>query len=188
MYLKKNTYFLMRHGEAEQNVTNIISSSETEKNNPPHLTERGIEQAKKSAEKLAKERIDYIYASPYTRTMETTEVISRELGLEVVKDERLRETETGELDGKPLEDWEKFFEDKNKLTTPPPGGESMMDVRHRVEEFLDEMDEKYEGKKILIVSHGDPLLLMESALRRVTGKEIFEISYPKTGDYKKLGN
>ena len=56
----------------------------------------------------------------------------------------------------------------------------MMDVRRRVEGFLGEIHDKYEGKRILIVSHGDPLLFMESVLRGTTGKEMFETNYPET--------
>jgi len=186
-YLKKNTYFLMRHGEGTQNVAGIISSSHTEKKNPPHLTENGIEQVKESTEKLAEEKIDYIFASPYMRTMETADIVADKLGLDISKEERLRETETGEFDGKSYADWAKFFEGKDELTVSPPGGESMMDVRARVEDFLDGIHEKFEGKNILIVSHGDPLLMMESVLRGVVGKEIFNLSYPETGGFKKLG-
>src|SRR5262249_21229802 len=53
-----NTYTVMRHGEADHNLGGLISS---QKDAPDHLTEKGREQVRVSAEKLKGASIDLIF-------------------------------------------------------------------------------------------------------------------------------
>ena len=58
-----NKYFVMRHGEAEQNVKGILNSKlET---NHYHLTEKGKKQVLATAKKIAKEKIDLFFLLIY---------------------------------------------------------------------------------------------------------------------------
>ena len=67
-----NTYFVMRHGESKNNLTDEISSAF---NNDDGLTEKGKEEVKKSAELLKNKKIDLIITSPFLRTKETAEIL-----------------------------------------------------------------------------------------------------------------
>ena len=73
------TVYLVRHGEAENNVhTHLIYQSRKAK-----LTELGIEQAKIIAERTSKLPIQALVASGFVRAQQTAEAISQATGLSV---------------------------------------------------------------------------------------------------------
>ena len=74
-----NKYFLMRHGEAENNTKRLVS---TRIGNEHHLTDLGKETVKAAADKLKDEKINLIVASPFIRTRETVEIVAKVLGVE----------------------------------------------------------------------------------------------------------
>ncbi|OHA83362.1 MAG: hypothetical protein A2408_02055 [Candidatus Yonathbacteria bacterium RIFOXYC1_FULL_52_10] len=150
----RNTYLVMRHGESENNAKNIVSAKF---DNPHHLTEKGKIQAHEAAQKLKGQSIDFIVSSDFMRTKETAEIVLAELGLSsdaLVFDERLREINTGVCDGKDIAEYHKIFATPfEKFSKAPEGGETLDQVRARVMDALHDFEKKYEGKKILIVTH-----------------------------------
>ena len=60
---------------------------------------------------------------------------------------------------------------KPTMDTKYDDGESWRDVKKRMFSALKELDQKYEGKKILLVSHGDPLWILESLTHNLSDKE-----------------
>ncbi len=156
-YTKKsgNKYFAVRHGEGEHNVLDIVSN---DPNLPHHLTEKGKEQARKAGEKLKKEKIDVIYCSPFVRTRETAEMIAEEMGYpkdKIIYDDRIRELNFGDLHLKPFADFLKYEEaSMQDFGDKLPNGESYQDAKNRTGDFVYDIDAKYQGKNILIVTHG----------------------------------
>jgi len=158
----KNHYWVMRHGEAESNIFNIIDSGQRKN---LHLTPRGRKQVLTSITKFKKElakkkiKLDMIIASDVTRTHETEEIDAAVFaGEKVVFDKRLEEihlgpTLTGNRDAKYSADFPTYA---SRFETRPEGGESLRDVRTRVWDFLADCERKYEGKNILIVTHEYP--------------------------------
>ncbi|MFZ3020034.1 MAG: class I tRNA ligase family protein [Minisyncoccia bacterium] len=159
-YTKKsgNKYFVMRHGGTEGNKKEIVSFK-NEAND--HLTEDGKKQTAKTAKKLSKEKIDYIFVSPFARTKETAEIVRANLGLapeNVIMDERLREINPGDFDGKNWDEYHTFVYriGSDWFERKIPNGESLGDVKRRVADFLYEVEGKYKDKKILFITHGGP--------------------------------
>jgi isoleucyl-tRNA synthetase len=152
-----NKYFVMRHGEGEQNVLNILSSKV---DNPHHLTEKGKEQTLATAEKLKDKKITKIIASPFVRTKETAEIVAETFGIpaeEIVYDVRLGEIDLGDFNMKAFESYGAFYSSfEEMLEKPVPGGESHNDLRKRVGQFLYEIDKKYSDENILLVTHESP--------------------------------
>lgn len=150
----RNTYMVMRHGESENNAKNIVSAKV---DNPHHLTEKGKTQAHEAAQGLKERNIDLIVSSDFIRTKETAEIVLAELGLSgdaLVFDERLREINTGVCDGKDIAEYHSLFTTPlEKFSKAPEDGETLDQVRARVMSALHGLEEKYEGKKILIVTH-----------------------------------
>jgi isoleucyl-tRNA synthetase len=160
-----NRYILMRHGEAEQNVLNIIDSWPEKKKY--HLTVKGRAEVEKAARALKSEEIDLCFSSDLTRAKETAEILKKILGLKSVKlDPHLREINAGDVNGRPVGDYHAFFRfTQDKFTTAPAGGETLADVRKRAWDFVQEMEKTVKGKTILIVGHEHPLWMLASVLK-----------------------
>ncbi len=163
----KNRYWVMRHGEAESNVKDIIDAGQGKKNF--HLTPRGKAQIHQSAKKLAwelgraKQKIDLIAASDITRTKETAHFVAEALGIKkLFFDERIREIRLGSLSGCHDKKYRELFPtyEARFAVRPEGGGESLRDVRARIAEFFKDCEKKYDGKNILIVSHEYPIWMM----------------------------
>lgn len=155
-YTKKsgNKFFVMRHGQAENNVSDKIILANDDKLN---LTVAGRKQVEESSEKF-EEKVDLVFCSPYERSKQTAKIFCEKNGFDfdkVVFDDRLHEWEISKaLEGQGR-DKLKFYED-GYLKEPSKGfadGESFAETVKRAGEFLCEIDSKYEGKKIMLVSH-----------------------------------
>jgi len=143
------TIGLVRHGVTEWNELGKVQG----KSNIP-LNERGRQQAFALANRLAlEESWDFIFSSDLTRAVETTNIISTKLGLsDIYFDERIREIDCGEIEGTNEQDRvSKWGSEWRSLEL---GMESFEDVSKRGTNFLEEIVEKYKGKRILVVSHG----------------------------------
>ncbi len=149
-----NNYFVMRHGEAEHNVKNIVSSRV---DNPHHLTEKGIKEVEKGSGAFVDKKIDKIFASPFVRTKETAEIVAKSVGIkkeDIIFDARLSEPNFGDLNGKDIKEYRKFFSsNKEKFIKNSPNGENLIDVKKRTGEFLYEVESKYKDENILIITH-----------------------------------
>ncbi|MDP2593417.1 MAG: class I tRNA ligase family protein [bacterium] len=188
----KNRIFMMRHGQAENNVKNILSGDR----NLAALTDIGRKQAVESARKLKKEKINIVFSSDFLRTKQTAEILKKELGIsdeKVVFDERLREVNSGIFNGKTTSQYHSYFSSiLEKFTKRPPEGENLQDIKNRVGNFLYEIDRKYEGQNILIVSHEYPLWMLDAVSEGWNNKEAVAAKeqkdeYVETGDFTRLG-
>ena len=186
-YTKKsgNTYSILRHGESESNIAKTTScalATET----VDHLTERGQEQVRAAAQALKGQGVDLIIASPYTRTRETAELVAREIGIEpasVIFDERLREIETGIFDGKTIAEYEAYFTSfAERFSKAPEGGETLDDVRQRAGAFLYELEEKQQGKHVLIVSHARTIWALRAVAQGLTASETVKLVEPANAE------
>ena len=168
-----NNYWIMRHGQSECNLKEIVCSALPENN---HVTEAGFAKVKQTASTLKESNIDVIFSSDFTRTRETAEAVARAVGYDVGKiiyDSRLREVNAGEFEGGPWIKYHEFFNTKaERYIKTPPGGESTAEVRRRVGEFIYEIDAKYSGKNILIISHGLPLFCLQVVASGVSKEQI----------------
>jgi broad specificity phosphatase PhoE len=158
---------------------------------PILLTKRGKKEIKEAAKKLKSKKIDLVFSSPFNRTRETAEIISKELGIKVIYDERLKEINFGIFQSGPKEKYLKFFSDvKERFFKRPPKGEDWNDVKGRTEDFLNEIEKKYKNKNILIIGHGDPLWILEGIIKKMNNKNLLEKKFKglflKTGEFKKI--
>src|SRR3989344_464589 len=171
---RKNTYNVMRHGEAESNVLKVMSSDP----GLHSLTEKGVEQVKASASRLKKENIDLIICSPFKRTKMTARIIREILALPVgalVIEPGLHEISAGVFDGKPVSEYTKFAYHEDRFKTPLPGGESQQMVKSRVGHFLYTLEKKYSNKRILIITHDSPAWMLFAAAEGATPERTYEM-------------
>jgi len=173
-----NTLYVLRHGESLRQKTHRMSSW-PEKTRVP-LTPNGRKDIEKLAKNLKKKRIDYIFSSDLLRTKQTAEILGKELTIKPVFDKRLREVDVGALNGKHIREigrvWGKKGETNlehylRRFEEPLPKGESWVDVRRRMVDFVREIEKRYKGKTVLLVSHELPISLLETALAGFSREE-----------------
>ncbi len=184
-----NKYFVMRHGEAESNVRGVVNSS-LKTTSLFGLTEQGRAEAKKAGEKIKKEAIDIIIASPFARTKQTSEIVAGEIDFDkekIIIDARLGEINTGIFDGRPIQDYRDHFSSmKEKFEKRPEGGENLLDVKQRVMTLLEELEQKYHGKNILLVTHEYLTWMLSAGVEGATVERALEIRSERE-DFLKTG-
>ena len=155
-YTKKsgNTYFVMRHGEADGNAQGFFDSDGVTTNG---LTEKGRAQVAETTQNIKGANITRIYASPLLRTRQTAELVADALGIEkssIAYDERLRELAVGDFDR--TSKFDEFFAHRTAhgFADAIPGGESYQDAKRRFGNFIYEIECEQKNQNVLIVTHG----------------------------------
>ncbi|HLN18855.1 MAG TPA: class I tRNA ligase family protein [Patescibacteria group bacterium] len=175
-----NKLFLLRHGEAENNIKGIFSSSPEKINYK--LSDKGKGEIEEITRELKNNNIEYIFSSPLARTKETAEIVAKKLGLEIIFDERLQETGMGEFNGKEKIKWDDIA--KHQLSENNQYGiETHFEQRSRLENFINEINQEYQGKNIIIVSHGDPIRMMRGICNGMSIEETANQNYLSLGRF-----
>lgn len=177
-----NSFYLVRHGEAENNLKDILNASvHTEY----HLTSRGKQQAQEATEYLKQYPIDFIVTSPLARAQETGMIIAQQLGVSLSIDSRLTETRFGSFEGQGIQSFLRFMQEHGGRTVGDPDHqiEGYMDIRERVQALLSDIGNSFQGKHIILVSHLDTLQeLYAELLGEPVGAEQGEYGwYPEKG-------
>ncbi len=186
----KNKYYLLRHGRnIHQTELKDICYGWPDDEIPCELDEVGLKEVTLAGLKLQECNIDLIYSSDILRTKQTSEIVASILGISEIKfNQKLRDLNWGIFAGGPKKDALGFYEGKNRMIDRPENGESWGDLQKRAAEFLEELESKYEDKNILIVSHGDTILLLEAYVNDWSSEEILrqKKNVIKTGEMRKL--
>ena len=152
---------LLRHGQTELSVDRRYSGRGN-----PALTELGRSQAAAAARYLAEQGgIDAIVSSPLGRAGETADAAAKALGLDVVIDDDLIETDFGAWEGLTFseaaqQDPELHGNWLRDTSVAPPGGESFDAVAERVRRVRGRLVEDHAGSTVLVVSHVTPIKTM----------------------------
>lgn len=145
---------LIRHGESEADILNVHEGFADFL-----LTDLGKRQAQEMA-KLVKEKFcpDLIWSSTLKRASETAEILSSVTGVEVNRDDALREYNNGVLAGLSFKEAERIYpepEEGRKPHEPILQGESSLEFRFRAETVFSKIiTESSNLNRIAIVSHG----------------------------------
>lgn len=187
----RNAYYILRHGETLHQTEKKDEVYPWPEKKPVRLTKKGEKQAKKAAEKLNKKGIDLIYCSDATRTKQTAKIVARKIGTKIILDKRLRDVNLGIYNGGPKEKFYFHFPNNIKrFTRRPRGGESWNNVKKRMLGAVKDLEKRYKGKTILIVSHGDPLMVLQGILQGLSDKEILKQKINnnliRTGEIRKI--
>ncbi len=157
-----------------------------------HLSEEGLQVAKKIGELLKNFHFDYIFKTRLVRTKETLDAIL-EANLVTAKDVpvedsiELIERDYGDYTGKNKWDVQKkigdeeFMKIRRSWDHPIPNGESLKMVYERAVPFLMNkiLPLLKEGKNILVVGHGNSLRALSKYIENISDIEInnFEIDF-----------
>ena len=156
-----------RHGQTEYNrLDTILGTTDLP------LNETGEAQARELAEEVARlGDVDVIIASPLLRAQTTARAVAERCGLDIVTDERLREWDYGEFEGKSR--YTAGFAETKLAFGVRMGrtGESVLQLAHRVYAALDDIIAEHSGKNVLIVSHGGVCRIIETYFNDMTAEQ-----------------
>ena len=161
----------VRHGETSWNVDSRIQGQLD-----IGLNDQGQWQARRVGQALAGEPVAAIYSSDLQRAWHTAEHIARAAGLDVAPVPELRERCFGRFEGRTFKEIEESWPDeahawrkRHPDWAPPDGGETLLQLRERVQRAVCELAQRHPGELIVIVAHGG---VLDALYRVATGQEV----------------
>lgn len=175
---------LLRHGQSAANVAfpaadaqGLVDSGLTGRDRDVELTELGVTQARAVGAWLAglpADRVPEIpITSPYLRARETWRIAAETSGLSfppATTDERLVDRLLGDLEMMTRAAVKRDFPDDARFhgTTDyqwrPRNGESFGDIRVRLKSFLDDVNERHAGRRVVVTAHDSVVLMMRAVI------------------------
>ncbi len=150
--------YLIRHGETLWN-----SEMRFQGHVDIPLSERGVEQAKALAGRLAPRKISAVYSSDLSRAVDTARHIAGPRGMGVISLPELREIDFGHWEGLTFKEIKERYGEllsrwwANPLGIKVPGGEGLSDLLVRVVPAVREVVERHMGEQVAVVCHGGPV-------------------------------
>ncbi len=140
--------YIVRHGETKWNKLGLMQG-----HMDIPLSEFGKLQARNLKKDIANLSIDVCLSSPLSRAFETAFIIVDDK-IPIIKWDKLKERFLGDYEGKEI-DYELIGKTWDFSLDYSVGNiEVMSDVLKRAKAVLDEIKKDYDGKNVLIVSHG----------------------------------
>ncbi len=147
--------YLIRHGEVRNGG---------EKRYNGHIdidiTEKGVEQMRRLAVRLAGSPIAAVYSSDLIRTAKGAKIISKSLGVSFTALPQLRERSVGAWEGLTVDEIKERFPEEYRawradlLHYRPPDGECLLDVKERILPAYRKLLSEHAGVEIAMVLHG----------------------------------
>jgi alpha-ribazole phosphatase len=179
---------LIRHGESDGNVQRKFSGFQD-----VDLTEKGIWQAKRLAQRLEEVSVDTIYCSDLKRARHTAEIIFGDRGKDIVTNSKFREINFGVWEGYTFEEVKSKFgygDEFNHLMenikpeAAIPQGESLVDLNNRVMTELNRILEEHKradkDKTIGLVCHGGTIRVILCNVLNIELKYMWNIEQYST--------
>lgn len=189
----RNNYYLLRHGESEANIAGLITSDPAVCINNYGLTEKGRVQVTRSIKQakfdgLLNEKT-IIYCSDFRRTVETAEIACAILNAgKIHRTASLRERNFGEYDGKQITTYINIWakDQKEESAHVEKGVESPQKMLTRLIKLLKKLEFQYKDEHILLVSHGDPLQVLQAFFLRLDSIQSISLKYIEQGELREL--
>ncbi|MGQ4877789.1 histidine phosphatase family protein [Billgrantia sp. LNSP4103-1] len=160
-----NRYLLMRHGHSEANAQHLIISTPARGLAGFGLSAQGEAQLEALLAHWRWPPPTRILHSDFLRTTETARRVAAHFSLELQPEPRLRERDFGALEGMADCRYEDVWvHDARDPEHHEFGVESVASVAARMQGVIASLEQALRGETVLLVSHGDPLQIMLTAL------------------------
>ncbi len=188
------TLYLVRHGETEWNLKNIIQG---QSDSP--LTEKGKAQALETAMKFEDIHFDAIFSSDTPRAFHTAEVIKQERDLIIETSELLRERSFGSYEGEEAAVFEEAFKKELEISRNLKEGEywpyklaedieSNEELAKRFLFKLNDIAVTHLNQIVLVVSHGGDIRTLLLKTKYQTEKELSVKTFQNAGYIKTISD
>lgn len=163
-----NQWYCLRHGQSTANVSQTIASDPATATQKFGLTDTGRQQVENTmASQSALTSDTRIITSDFLRARQTAQLAAEFLSCaEPSTNELLRERWFGEWDNASATHYEDVWAfDKNDPNHTEFGVESVTAVARRIGTLIEQIEDKFSDQVFLVVSHGDPLQILECVFR-----------------------
>lgn len=146
---------LVRHCEARGNADRVFQGL-----TDADVSERGMQQLERLAERFKKVELDAVYSSPLRRALYTADAVNKYHGLPVHVEKGLIEINGGHWEGKKWADFPTLYPDEARdwnlrpWAFAPEGGESMVQVYQRISRAVMAIAQREQHRTVAVVSHG----------------------------------
>ena len=183
-----NTFSIMRHGQSRANVAGIIVSRiENDRRGDYGLSELGRAQALEAAQACGLSRGTVIFSSDFSRAMQTAEIVRAHLDApEVNLAEELRERRFGEWEGSGTDNYARVWAADETDSDQVGGVEPAAAVLDRATALIVDLERRYSGRHILLVSHGDTLQILQAAFLRLSPTSHRRLPALRTAEIRQL--
>ena len=151
----------MRHGETVWNAEGRFQGQ-----TDVALSPRGEQQAAALARVIESEAVDVLYSSDLQRAWHTALILAEALGLPLHKEARLREMAFGRWEGLTYTElqqrdtpWLAAWQ-ADPSRTAPPGGETLLQIRERVNAALQTILATAQVPSVAVVAHSGSLRVL----------------------------
>ena len=147
--------FLVRHGRSTANAAGVLAGHQS----GVELDDRGIDQAKKLADRFEIADLKAIISSPVLRCAQTAQYLAEKLSMKVTDDERFTEMNFGTWQGRTLEDlaaeplWSSIQNQPSKVRFPE--GETFLEVGLRASAAIQHWNDLFESGSYVVFTHAD---------------------------------
>ncbi len=130
------------------------------------LSRIGVERMEKAAAFLATFKIDRVYTSTLSRSIESGRAVARAQALDIGLDPAFDEVAFGLWEGLSFDEIRERYPEEHALWTadpgahPPPQGESFLDAQARSMNRLNQIMDEHRGRKVAVVAHAGILRIM----------------------------
>lgn len=161
----RNRYLLMRHGHSQANQQGVIVSSPEQGIENFGLSEYGEQQLVQLVANWQWPVPTRVVHSDFLRTRQTAAHVAARFGLLPSVDTRLRERNFGELEGQGDDRYPNVWAlDAEDADHQHQGVEAVSVVAQRMQAVIADWEQQESDETILLVSHGDPLQILLTAL------------------------
>lgn len=151
------------------------------------LSEKGLKDAEKIAQILKNKKVDHVISSPYKRAIQSVEGVARNIGKQIelvdgFKERRLSDGPVVDFESAMTKVWQDYHFSWER-------GESNFAARQRGVEALLKILEIYEGKNIVIGTHGNIMVLTMNYFnpkydfdfwKQLEMPDIYQLTFEKT--------
>lgn len=170
----QNRYYVIRHGQSEANVLDIVLTDPKVGTTAYGLTAEGRRQAEDRVRacmrlhpELNKDSI--VLSSDFLRALETARIAQRCLGAsEVEIRKELRERDFGTYEGGPANIYDEVWQrDETDPFQTVRNVESLVVLMERATSLVTELERTHKGKTFLLATHGDTALALQTGFAKI---------------------
>jgi len=196
-----NAYSVMRHGQSLANVAGIIVSRiESDRRGDYGLSELGRAQALEAARSSGLTIDTIICSSDFSRARQTAEIVRTQLGApEIEVTGALRERCFGEWDGSSTDNYTRVWaadqagsaqagsaQADSDIEPVSNGVEPASGVLDRTTALVVDLERRFSGRHILLVSHGDTLQILQAGFLRMNPASHRSLPGLQTAEIRRL--